>query len=186
MTKNTDDLKTSILLKKCLRGNRNAQFEIYKMYYKAMYNVSLKIVNDTAEAEDVMQESFLSAFEKLSSYRGEVTFGAWLKRIVVNKSIDALRKKKTFEEDPDQLTGIPTEYPDERDVEPPYNMEDIKKAIHMLPDNYRVVITLYLLEGYDHDEISLILNIQPSSSRAKLSRARVKLKEILLNMKKKY
>ena len=68
--------------------------KIYKLYYKAMYNVSLRIVNNEAEAEDIMQESFLSAFEKIDTYTGQVSFGAWLKRIVINKSLDVMKKRK--------------------------------------------------------------------------------------------
>jgi len=82
------------LIKKCKAGNQNAQFEIYKLYYKGMYNVSLRLVQDTQEVEDVMQEAFLSAFEKLDTWSEEVTFGAWLKKIVVNKSLDYLKKRK--------------------------------------------------------------------------------------------
>ena len=75
-------------------GKQGAQLEVYNRYYKAMYNTALRIVKDSAEAEDVMQDSFLNAFTKLSSFKGEVTFGAWLKRIVINNSIHHYRKQK--------------------------------------------------------------------------------------------
>ncbi|MFW5657957.1 MAG: RNA polymerase sigma factor [Bacteroidota bacterium] len=165
-------------------GDRKAQFEIYKLYYKAMYNTSLRIVKDTMEAEDIMQEAFLSAFNNLSSFKGEVAFGAWLKRIVINKSIDGLKKNKLLVEDISQTEDIPDEYSTTLETELPYNLEEIKKAIFQLPDNYRVIVSLYLLEGYDHEEIAGILDIQPSSSRAKLSRARIKLQEILKKIKR--
>ncbi|MFA5727706.1 MAG: sigma-70 family RNA polymerase sigma factor, partial [Saccharofermentanaceae bacterium] len=84
------------LIEACRKGDRSAQFKIYKLYYKAMYNTCLRIVNDTAEAEDIMQESFLDAFERLESYTGEGTFGSWLKRIVINRSLDFLRKEKDY------------------------------------------------------------------------------------------
>ncbi len=74
------------LIDACRHGDAKAQFEIYKLYYKAMYNSCFRILNNTQEAEDVMQEAFLSAFDKINSYKGEVSFGAWLKRIVVNRA----------------------------------------------------------------------------------------------------
>src|SRR5512136_3357798 len=94
------------LLDGCKSGDQKAQFQIYKLYYKAMYNTSLRIVNDMMEAEDIMQESFLSAFEKIDTYSGTVSFGAWLKRIVINRSLDALGKKKAVFEDIDFHVGI--------------------------------------------------------------------------------
>jgi len=81
------------LIDGCKRGDQKAQFQIYKLYYKAMYNTSLRIVNNTVEAEDIMQEAFLSAFEKIGTYSGTVSFGAWLKKIVQNRSLDVLSKK---------------------------------------------------------------------------------------------
>jgi RNA polymerase sigma factor (sigma-70 family) len=80
------------LIEGCKRMDQKAQFQIYKMYYKAMYNTSLRIVNDPLEAEDIMQESFLVAFEQINTYSGNVSFSAWLKRIVQNRSIDIWRK----------------------------------------------------------------------------------------------
>jgi RNA polymerase sigma-70 factor (ECF subfamily) len=90
----------------CRTGDQKSQFKIYKLYYKAMYNTSLRIVNDTMEAEDIMQESFLSAFEKIDSYSGTVSFGAWLKRIVINRSLDALSRRKAIFEDIERHMGI--------------------------------------------------------------------------------
>ncbi|TAH56263.1 MAG: sigma-70 family RNA polymerase sigma factor, partial [Methanosarcina mazei] len=87
------------LLDRCKDGDRKAQFQIYKLYYKAMYNTSLRIVNNSMEAEDIMQESFLAAFEKIDMYSGTVSFGAWLKRIVINRSLDALSRRKVIFED---------------------------------------------------------------------------------------
>ena len=147
----------------CRAGDQKAQFQIYKLYYKAMYNTSLRIVNDTMEAEDIMQESFLSAFEKIETYSGTVSFGAWLKKMVF--------------EDIRSHTGIRDESPEEnvRSEEIEVKVEEVKKAIENLPDGYRVILSLYILEGYDHDEIAEILNISSSTSRSQLSRARQKL-----------
>jgi len=165
------------LLDGCKTGDQRAQFQIYKLYYKAMYNTSLRIVNDNMEAEDIMQESFLSAFEKIDTYSGTVSFGAWLKKIVINRSLDALGKRKAVFEDIESHAGIRDEGPDEtvRSEEVDVRVEEVKEAIESLPDGYRVILTLYLLEGYDHDEIAEILNISSSTSRSQLSRAKQKL-----------
>jgi len=165
------------LIDGCKTGDQKAQFQIYKLYYKAMYNTSLRIVNDTMEAEDIMQESFLSAFEKIDTYSGTVSFGAWLKRIVINRSLDALSKKKVAFEDIDSLPGLRDDsgeemvYREEVDLK----VEEIKKEIEKLPDGYRIILSLYLIEGYDHDEIAEILGISSSTSRSQLSRAKQKL-----------
>jgi len=165
------------LIDGCRDGDPKAQFQIYKLYYKAMYNTCLRIVNDSMEAEDIMQESFLSAFEKINTYSGTVSFGAWLKKIVINRSLDALNKKKTVLEEIDSHPAIiddsyeDTLYMEEVETK----VEEIKKAIEKLPDGYRIILSLYLIEGYDHDEISEILSISSSTSRSQLSRARQKL-----------
>lgn len=133
-------------------------------------------MNDSMEAEDVMQESFLSAFNKIESYKGEVSFGAWLKRIVVNRSLDYLKKRKVQFEELNERTAQIAEYQMEtRDID----AELLKRAIQQLSDGYRVVLSLYLIEGYDHEEISQILGISNSASRTQLLRAKNKLKELL-------
>ena len=177
------------LIDGCINGDQKAQFQIYKLYYKAMYNTSLRIVNDTMEAEDVMQESFLSAFEKIGTYSGTVSFGAWLKKIVVNRSLDALNKRKAIFEDIDTHIGIikdtsSDEIAQKEEVD--VRIDEVKEAINRLPDGYRVILSLYLLEGYDHDEIAEILNINSSTSRSQLSRAKQKLTSELGNYRKNY
>ena len=161
------------LVKQCRKGSRKAQFELYQLFYKQMYNASLRIVQDTQEAEDIMQESFITAFEKLDTYKGEVPIGAWLRRIVVNRSLDALRKRKVEFETPDVIKDEPEE--DDNEMQFDLNINDVKACINELPDNYRTVLSLYLLEGYDHEEISQILNITNSTSRSQYARARKKL-----------
>ena len=165
------------LIDGCKTGDQKAQFQIYKLYYKAMYNTSLRIVGDTMEAEDIMQESFLSAFEKIETYSGTVSFGAWLKKIVITRSLDALNRQKAIFEDIDshrELKSIADDdesYLDNLDVK----VEAVRAAINKLPDGYRIILSLYLLEGYDHDEIGEILSISSSTSRSQLSRAKQKL-----------
>lgn len=166
------------LIDRCRQGDREAQFRIYGLYYKAMYNTSLRIVKDPVEAEDIMQESFLSAFSKIDTYSGTVSFGAWLKKIVVNRSLDSIKKQKMYFETLDERvagdlsdTGVTEEATED--------IDKIRDAIMKLPDGFRIVLSLYLLEGYDHEEIAQILGISSSTSRSQYTRARLKLIELL-------
>ena len=168
------------LINECKAGNSKAQFEIYKLYYKAMYNTSLRIVNNQFDAEDIMQESFLSAFEKIDSYEGNVSFGSWLKKIVVNKSLDCLRRNKvSYSQINESINSLIAEDDENVYLENKFDLDEIKNAIEKLPDGYRIILSLYLLEGYDHDEISQILEISAVTSRTQLLRAKKKLKDIL-------
>lgn len=175
-----DDQVLSHIIEQCKKGDSKAQVELYHRYYRSMYNVSFRILNHSAEAEDAMQEAFIAAFRQLNNFRGEVTFGSWLKRIVINRSIDQLRKKKMIFEDLSKLAHQPVE--DTVDFEEEVNADLIKKAIADLPVNYRVVLSLFLLEGYDHDEIAQILKISNGSSRIIYHRAKEKLKTSLMEM----
>ncbi len=167
------------LVEACKKGSQKAQFELYRLYFAAMYNTTLRIVGDSDDAEDVMQEAFLKAFEKLDSYRGEVSFGAWLKRIVVNKSLDYLRiKKDNLSLEASGEIGEMIDEPVDT-VNEEYRAEAIKKAIYDLPEGYRIVLSLILLEGYDHEEVSGILNISNATSRTQYHRAKKKLIELL-------
>jgi len=172
------------IIERCRSGEQKAQFQIYKLYYKAMYNSCLRIVNNTSEAEDIMQESFLKAFDKIDSYKGEVSFGAWLKRIVINNSLDELRKRKLeFDSIDDSVYELKDEEQNNSDFSPEIKAEDVKKEINNLPDGYRIALSLYLIEGYDHDEIGQILNINSSTSRSQCARAKKKLIDRLKNNK---
>jgi RNA polymerase sigma factor (sigma-70 family) len=172
------------LIKACKKGDRKAQFELYKQYSKAMYNTSFRILKDSAEAEDAMQDGFLKAFQNIDTYSGTVSFGAWLKKIVVNTSLDALRKRKVeFEDISEMNLKIPEEESSVDEEELNLKVEKVKEAMLLLPDGYRVVLSLYLLEGYDHDEIAEIMNVSASTSRSQLARARKKLLELLESSK---
>lgn len=144
-----------------------------------MYNVGFRIVNNTEEAEDVLQDAFISAFNNLGSYRGDSTFGAWLKRIVINKAINYLNKRRPERMPEDERFDVKEE--EEVDVLEgfPFTVEKVRAAIEALPDGYRSVLSLYLLEGYDHGEIAEILGITESTSKSQFNRAKKKLKELL-------
>lgn len=166
------------LIARCKAGDQEAHYSLYKLYSKAMYNVGYRITRSEEEAEDVLQEAFINAFRNLDNYRGDATFGAWLKRIVVNKAINALNKKKHEAIPEDDRWDVaeeepPVEYGDELTV------ERVKRCIEQLPEGYRSVLSLYLLEGYDHQEIAEIMGITESTSKSQLNRAKNKLRELL-------
>jgi RNA polymerase sigma-70 factor (ECF subfamily) len=172
------------LIDGCKRGESRAQFDIYQLYYKAMYNTCLRLVGNETEAEDLMQESFFKAFDKIGSYRNEVSFGAWLKRIVVNSSLDFLKKKKL------NLIPIDRAYDlsDDDSVGDqifPESVEQIKRAIALLPQGYKVIVNLVMVEGYSHDEVAVMLGITASTSRSQLARAKRKLMEMLNELQNK-
>ena len=169
------------IIEQCKQNNRKAQLQLYNQYCNGMYIVANRFVKDAQDAEDVVQEAFIKAFTKLHQFKADVTFGAWLKRIVVNKSIDFLKSKKQrlVELDEVHLKVIDTETDDKWLVDDAITLNDVKKAINKLPDKYQYVVMLYLIEGYDHQEISEILNISEVASRTQLSRGKVKLQELL-------
>ena len=166
------------LIARCRKGDQQAHFQLYKLYSKAMYNVGYRITGSEEEAQDVLQEAFTSAFRNLDYYRGDAAFGAWLKRIVINKALTALQKRKYDRIPDDDRWDIPEETaPD--DYADRLTVERVKNGIQQLPDGYRAVLSLYLLEGYDHQEIAEIMNISESTSKSQLNRAKNKLRELL-------
>lgn len=165
------------LVNGCRSGDRKAQFELYKLYEKAMYSAALRIVNHEVEAEDVLQEAFLDAFTRIGDFRGDTTFGLWLKQIIINKSINCLRKRRAEFVSMDGIEIAEAKADDHEELQ--WKVEEVKAAVRRLPDGYRVVLTLYLFEGYDHEEISHILKISEVTSRSQLMRAKMKLKNML-------
>jgi RNA polymerase sigma factor (sigma-70 family) len=168
------------LIQRCRGGDRQAYYKIYKLYSRSMYNVGLRIVNDAEEAEDVLQEAFISAFKNLDHYRADSTFGAWLKRIVVNKAINYLKRKRMERFPDDERFDVKEEEQVDEFENFPFTVEKVRSAIANLPEGYRTVLSLYLLEGYDHGEIAEILGITESTSKSQFNRSKKKLKEILM------
>lgn len=166
------------LIARCRGNDRNAQFEIYKLYSKAMYNTALRITGDENDAEDVLQDAFVSAFQKLDSYREDASFGAWLKRIVINKALNQVQRIKKDLMLAEDLKADSSEFEPEKS-EPNYTIEQVKRAMNELPSGFRTVLSLYLFEGYDHKEISEILGITESTSKSQYKRAKDKLKMIV-------
>jgi RNA polymerase sigma factor (sigma-70 family) len=164
------------LVERCRQGDPRSYHELYQKYAKAMYNTSLRIVNHTADAEDILQESFVDAFAAIDSFGYKSTFGAWLKRIVINKSINALRKRKLDIIDIDKTSAsvLPDEESYDEEAQQ-FKVEEIKKAVKELPNGYRTVLTLHLFEGYDQEEIAEILKISHATVRTQYMRAKQKL-----------
>ena len=170
------------IVEACKRGDRKAQFELYKLYSKAMYNICMRMLNSAENAEDALQNSFVDVFSKLDSFRFESSIGAWIKRIVINNCINQIKKRRLdFAELNDNLHFVADEnntsttaYSDEI-----LNVELIQKAIMQLPEGYRVVFSLYAMEGYDHEEIGEILGVTEATSKSQYSRAKAKLRQIL-------
>lgn len=173
------------LVKRCQQGERRAQYDLYQQYVRAMYNVCLRIVNHEAEAEDVLQEAFIDAFSHINSFRGQSTFGAWLKQIVVNRAINHLRSRRLELVDMESRRFGEDDGPDLADPEPydedgvQLEVERVKRAMQLLPEGYRVVLSLYLFEGYDHEEIGNVLNISETTSRTQYLRGKKRLLELL-------
>lgn len=167
------------LINRCIKGDSSAQFEMYRLYHRAMYNTSVRIVGNAAEAEDIMQDAFFKAFDKVNTYRNEVSFGAWLKRIVVNTALDFVKKRKLPQVSIDEAYGLSDEANEEDYNFAPVSVEQLMNAIRELPEGYRLVVTLFYIEGYSHDEIADLLGITASTSRSQLVRAKKRLGEML-------
>ena len=166
------------LVEACKRGDRSAQHRLYHQYSKAMYNTCLRMLKVDADAEDALQNAFIDVFTKLDSFRYESTIGAWIKRIVVNTCINHLKKRRLLTSEWDESIPEPPDVTTDTS-EQDYQVARIKKALHDLPDGYRVVFSLYLLEGYDHAEIGQILNISEATSKSQFSRAKQRIREML-------
>jgi RNA polymerase sigma factor (sigma-70 family) len=168
------------LIDQCKANNRQAQLKLYRLYCNGMFCVAMRFLKNQDDAEDVLQEAFIKAFQKIDQFSGEVTFGAWLKRIVINKCIDFIKSKKLhFVELNENTLRISDE--EDWSVDDGISTEEVKAAIVRLPDRYRYVVQMYLIEGLDHKEISGILDLTPTNCRTRLMRGRGQLKELLKN-----
>ena len=167
------------LILKSQEGDRRAQNELFKLYANAMYNISRRMMGDEDEAKDVLQDAFIHAFMKIGELRNADTFTAWIKRIVINHCINALKKKKMVTGDIDDERDVMAEEVSENPEPLRYETHRILRAIDRISDGCKTVLNLYLFEGYDHTEISQILNISVSASKAQYSKARAKVRKLL-------
>ncbi|WP_117884080.1 RNA polymerase sigma factor [Aureibaculum luteum] len=166
------------LIKKCKKNNSKAQMKVYDLYCDAMFKTAFNFTKDKAQAEDMMQESFIKAFQNLNQFNESVAFGAWLKKIVINQCLDHLKRRKlTIVEINENHLQLSDE--DNWKVQSSISIDQVYYAIEQLAENYKITLKLFLLEGYDHQEIAQILNITEVASRSQLFRAKNKLKEML-------
>jgi RNA polymerase sigma factor (sigma-70 family) len=165
------------IVEACIRSDRKAQFELYKLYSKAMYNISLRMLGSVENAEDALQNAFVDVYAKLDTFRFESSVGAWIKRIVINQCINMLKKRKMEFAELNENLGHVEDTPSVSDEV--LNVAVIQKAIMQLPEGYRVVFSLYAIEGYDHEEIGEILGVSEATSKSQYSRAKAKLREAL-------
>lgn len=167
------------LLKRCREGEETAFRELYYRYNKAMYNVCMRMLNNSAEAEDVLQESFVDAFRKIGALKEEKAFGSWLRRIVLNRCIDRVRTRKSWEALEDAHAAVE----DEGDEEPAtVDPRIVHTALSMLPEGYRVIVTLFLFEELSHRAIADKLGITEGTSKSQYARGRRKLAALIMKL----
>jgi RNA polymerase sigma factor (sigma-70 family) len=167
------------VVEKCKANDRKAQLKLYGQYCDGMYIVAMRFLQNSDDAEDVLQDAFISAFQKIHQFSGEVTFGAWLKRIVMNKCIDFLKSKK---QEVLPLEEYHMQAVDDADwsVGAEISIDAVKNAIQNLPEKYRYVVLMYLVEGFDHKEIAQVLELTETASRTRLLRGKAYLKSALI------
>ena len=163
----------------CQNGERSAQFKLYQLYNKAMFNICLRMLNNELDAEDLLQHSFVDVFSKIHTFRFESSIGDWIKRIVVNNCINFLKKRRLhFEALDDRKAQVPVV--EEESTTPSHlSVQRIQEALTQLSEGYRVVFSLYAFEGYDHQEIASILGVSVATSKSQYSRAKRRLRQLL-------
>jgi len=168
------------LINRSQEGDRKAQSELYKLYAAAMYNICRRMMGDEEEAKDALQDAFVTVFLNINKLKVEATFSAWVKRIVVNQCINALKKKTLLTHSLDDEHEKILE-DEEQEAFSEYSIPEVMTAIGQISEGCRTVFNLYLFEGYDHKEIGQILSISESASKAQYSKAKSKIRKILIN-----
>lgn len=170
------------LIKGCIRQDNSCQRILFDKYAGKMMSVCLRYANDAMEAEDMLQEAFIKVFQYITQFKFEGSFEGWIRRIVVNTAIRQLEKKKLkFKDiDEEQIHGLQTDPHAYTDL----GADDLMKLIHQLPEGYRLVFNLNVIEGYSHEEIATMLHIQPGTSRSQLVKARKMLQQQILQLQK--
>lgn len=172
------------IIEGCISGKRRAQNQLYQKYASGMLGVCLRFSRDLPEAEDILQEGFIKVFMNIKSFRKEGSFEGWIRRIIVNSAITYINKKKIIFKEIDEEK---MEHPDERETSESYSPVDkdvLLNLIQKMPEGYKMVMNLYVFEGYSHKEISSVLNISESTSKSQLSKARKYLKNKLAEINK--
>lgn len=165
------------LIENCKNNDTQAQSELYKLFSSKLFSVCLKYSRNTAEAEDNLQDAFLTIFEKIKQFKHKGSFEGWLKRITVNTVLQRYRKEKVFDIITDEIAEDNDIDIEDNDV----SIDYLLKIIQELPDRYRLVFSLYVLDGYSHKDIAHMLEINIGTSKSNLARARQILKKTIEN-----
>ena len=160
------------------KGDRKAQHELYNLYVGAMYNICRRMMGTEEDAKDMLQDSFIQAFTKINSLKNPDTFPAWLKRIVVNRCLNQLKKTSDLRNLDSEEAVVPWE-DFEANESKELKVDRIKKALDLISEGCRTVLNLYVFEGYDHKEIAEILSISESASKAQYSKAKSKIRSLI-------
>ena len=161
------------LIRNCKKNDTKAQSQLYKLYSSKLFSICLKYSRNYAEAEDNLQDSFVTIFNKIEQYNYKGSFEGWLKRITINTALQRYREKGIFNiVNEENLQDVSVEIED-NDI----SIDYLLKIIQELPDRYRLVFNLYVLDGYSHKEVAKMLNITIGTSKSNLARARLILKE---------
>ena len=167
------------LIQRCKKNDTVAQSELYKLYASKLFSLCLKYSRNYAEAEDNLQDAFLTIFKKMDQYKNKGSFEGWLKRITINTVLQQYRTQKVFEITNENIVEEVALEVDEESL----SIDYLLKIIQELPDRYRLVFNLYVLDGYSHKEIAEMLEINTGTSKSNLARARNILKETIENYK---
>ena len=166
---------TKILIEGCRQGGRSAQRKLYERYARLLFATCYRILANTEEAEEATQDSFLKILTHLDQYHEEQSLEGWMRKVAIHTAIDYVRQRS---EEWELLTdNLPDLAEEEEEEEPRYTIEQVRKAMEQLPNGYRVILSLYLFEGYDMEEIAQILHLKPASVRSQYLRGKRKLIE---------
>jgi RNA polymerase sigma factor (sigma-70 family) len=166
-----------VLVKQCVSGDRKAQHKLYNLYAGKMYAICMRYANNQQDAQDILQDGFIKVFVKLNLYKGEGSLEGWIRRIMVFACIDFLRKRNR-----DMMIDIDDVMVEDKELTgyDKISMQELLTQIQALPNDYRMILNLFMVEGFTHKEISEMLSITESSSKARLSRAKVMLQKQIL------
>ena len=172
------------LIRGCIRGEATCQKELFNRYASRMLGVCHRYARNAADAEDILQDAFIKIFDKMSQFKFEGSFEGWIRRIMVNTAL----KKYSLRRYEKEVVGYEVKDRDEDAMEPSayahLSQKDILDLINNLPDGYRLIFNLYVIEGFQHEEIAEMLNIQPGTSRSQLVKARSMLQKQILQLQK--
>lgn len=187
-----DPEKLKVIVDGCVRNERKCQQMIFEMYYGKMMSACLRYISDRDEAQDVLQDGFIKVFNSIAKFDFNGSFEGWVRRIVVNTAIDHIRKKK---KDIFQVTDhefIMNNYTDEADEKQSESIyanlknNEIAEAIQQLSPAYRTVFSMYVIDGYSHQQIADLLNINIGTSKSNLAKARMNLQKVLKDKLKNF